>query len=229
MDISQKISTKNPECWYVDTCKKDKQPCNTCPQYIEMSYLMTHCNLPKAKQKIIRLTAPECDKAAYARLREIGDNMEDFVYAGKNLYLGSASTGSGKTSWAIKLMHNYFNQIWNGNGLRERALFISVPMFLMECKNFESDNEDFIALREQLKTIDLVIWDDVASTDISPYDYLMLLAYIDHRRLSELANIFTSNYANRDDLLNAVGDRLTSRIWSLNSTEVIIFKSGDIR
>ena len=228
MDTLQVGSYKFEECWYRTVCDEECNP-KVCVKYIEMSYLMENSNLPKAKQKPIKLSIPARDKEAYMRLDAIRQNIDEFVSEGRNLYIGSSSTGTGKTSWAIKLMHNYFNQIWDGNGLRERALFIHVPTFLMKCKNFDVEDNDFYHIRKLLETIDLVVWDDIASTDMTAFDIAHLVPYIDYRRLSELSNIFTANYDDRDTLSKVLGDRLTSRVWSHNSTEVIIFKGGDIR
>lgn len=228
MDTLQEKSYKYENCWYRTGCN---EPCNPkiCVKYIEMSYLMENSNLPKAKQRTIKLSIPSKDKGAYLRLDEIRKNMDEFVSEGRNLYIGSSNTGTGKTSWAIKLMHNYFNQIWDGNGLRERAVFVHVPTFLMKCKFFDGQDKDFVKLRKLIETVDLVVWDDIASTDMSAYDISQLEPYIDYRRLSELSNIFTANYDNKELLKKALGERLTSRVWSNNSTEIIIFKGGDIR
>ena len=72
------------------------------------------------------------------------------------------------------------------------------------------------------------MWDDIASTDVSSYDYSQLLMYIDNRLLNSLSNIFTGNYENKDRLEKRLGMKLASRIWS-DTTEVIIFKGGDMR
>lgn len=217
---------RNEHCWYKEVC--DKESCNLCTKFLEMNFLMSNSNLPLAKQKIIKLQVPDKDRDAYKKLGEIKQNIDDFVYNGKNLYIGSEHTGTGKTSWAIKLMHSYFNCVWEGNGFKERALFIHVPMFLMKCKEFNENDRDFVKLRKLIMEVDLVVWDDIASTDMSGYDLGQIEPFIDYRLLSELSNIFTCNYADREKLKKVVGERLTSRIWSRN-TEVIIFHSNDIR
>ena len=118
----------------------------------------------------------------------------DFVQQGGNLYIASQMSGNGKTSWAIKLMLKYFDEIWAGNGFNIRALFISVPTFLLKCKDFKVADPAFDQLKRDLLKVDLVVWDDIASTNISAYDYSQLLMYLDARVLSGQANIFTGNY-----------------------------------
>ena len=220
-------NSKNQDCWYKDVCTLDN-PCNMCIKYIEMSYMMENSNLPKAKQKVITLTAPECDLEAYTRLAEIKDNIYDFVHSGKNLYIASVQSGNGKTSWAIKLMHKYFEVMWDGNGLRDRALFIHVPTFLMKCKDFSHRDEEFERIKKLVMSVDLVVWDDIASTQISSYDYSQLLVYLDNRSLSELSNIYTGNFPNREKLVTQIGSKIASRVWSID-TEVVIFKGEDMR
>lgn len=222
------IERTNNKCWYKDVCQLDND-CKMCRRYNEMSYLMENSYLPKNKQKIIKLAVPECDEDAYKKLAEIKHDIYDFVYEGRNLYIGSKSTGNGKTSWSVKLMHSYFAEIWDGNGYEPRAVFVHVPTFLLDCKNFSNKSADMVKLEKLIKTVDLVVWDDVGSTGVSAYDIATLYAYIDYRNLSELANIYTANYETKDDLAKAVGNRLASRIWGEKQGEVVIFKGGDIR
>ena len=193
-----------------------------------MKYLMDNSNIPKVKQMPQSLTAPKCDIEAYRTLADIKSDIVDFVECGSNLYIASDRTGNGKTSWAIKIMLKYFDSIWAGNGFRPRALFIHVPTFLLKCKDFNNKDEKFEEMKNLLPDIDLVVWDDIASTDVSAYDYSQLLMYIDNRLLNGLSNIFTGNYADRGRLEKRVGMKLASRIWS-DTTEVIIFEGGDMR
>ena len=214
------------DCWYKNTCTTECS--NSCIRYLEMKYLMDNSNIPKVKQMPQSLTAPKCDIEAYRTLAEIKSDIVDFVECGSNLYIASDRTGNGKTSWAIKIMLKYFDSIWAGNGFRPRALFIHVPTFLLKCKDFNNKDEKFEEMKNLLPDIDLVVWDDIASTDVSAYDYSQLLMYIDNRLLNGLSNIFTGNYADRVRLEKRVGMKLASRIWS-DTTEVIIFEGGDMR
>ncbi len=219
---------RNSECWYKDVCLADVSACQSCIKFAEMSYLMETSNLPKAKQRPMSLICPDCDLQAYKRLADIKDNIVDFVQSGRNLYITSTCTGNGKTSWAIKLMLKYFDEIWAGNGFNTRALFVSVPTFLLKCKDFKVADPHFDQLKRDLLTVDLVIWDDIASTNISAYDYSQMLMFIDARSLSGLSNIFTGNHETFDSLEERVGIKLASRVWS-SDTEVITFKGGDMR
>lgn len=217
---------KRSDCWYKNVCQEECS--SACIRYLEMKYLMDNSNIPKAKQIPQSLIAPKCDRDAFKFLAGIKSEIVDFVECGENLYIASDYTGNGKTSWAIKLMLKYFDEVWAGNGFRPRALFIHVPTFLLKCKDFNNKDEVFDEMRSLLPTIDLVVWDDIASTDVSAYDYSQLLMYIDARLLNGLSNIFTGNYSDRSRLEKRVGMKLASRIWS-DGTRAVVFKGGDMR
>lgn len=217
---------KNSNCWYSDVCTNDCT--GSCIRYLEMEYLMNTSNIPKVRQRPAVLHAPKCDYDAFVRLSEIKDNIVDFVAGGGNLYIASTTTGNGKTSWAIKLMLKYFDEVWAGNGFKPRGIFVHTPTFLLKTKDFESRDREFMTLRQRLHSVDLVVWDDIASTEVSAYDYSQLLMYIDTRTAEGLSNIYTGNLTDEAMLIKSLGAKLTSRILS-NDTEVIIFKGGDRR
>ena len=221
------VTYRNPSCWYHEVCQADVR-CDMCIRFEEMQFLMENSNLPKSKQKPIALDAPVCDLKEFKRLNDIRLHIKDFVQSGSNLYITSSVTGNGKTSWAIKLMLKYFDEIWAGNGFNVRGIFIHVPTFLVKSKDFKTVDTDFEELRKRLFDADLVIWDDIASTNMSGYDYSQLLMYIDNRLLSEKSNIFTGNCDTKEMLTEKLGNKVSSRIFN-NSTEIIIFKGGDRR
>ena len=221
-------SDRNQACWYKEVCLADVSECTNCVKFLEMQYLMENSGLPKARQCPQPLKAPKADIEAYKRLAEVKDNIVEFVEQGKNVYITSATTGNGKTSWAIKLLLRYFDQVWNGNGLNVRGLFVHVPTFLLKAKDFKTDDAEFEHIKKYITKVDLVIWDDIASTNISNYDYSQLLVYMDNRMLSCKSNIFTGNVESRDALEQKFSTKLTSRIFG-RETEVITFKGGDMR
>lgn len=224
----EKYSERNEECWYKEVCLADVSECNNCIKFLEMQYLMENSNLPKVRQRPQMLTAPECDVDAYTRLAEIKSDIVNFVEQGKSLYITSSNTGNGKTSWAIKLLLKYFDEIWAGNGLNVRGVFVSVPLFLLKSKDFKTTDKEFEKLKKYMYEVDLVVWDDIASTNLSKYDYSQLLACIDTRILEGKANIFTGNFDTKEELEECMGQKLASRVYS-SSTEIIIFKGGDMR
>lgn len=217
------------ECWYKEVCESYGENCQTlCVRYAEMKYLMEHSNLPVKKRQPQQLLTPQVDYIAYLRLDTIRQNIVEWVNSGKNLYITSTNVGNGKTSWAIKLMLRYFDQVWSGNGFRQRALYVHVPTFIMKCKDFNNVDREFEDLKRQVQEVDLVIWDDIASTGLTPYDYTTLLVAIDARVMAGKANIVTGNHPTKQELERLVGIRLASRLFG-NETEIVEFKGGDMR
>ena len=217
------------ECWYKEVCESYCENCQTlCVRYAEMKYLMEHSNLPVKKRQPQQLSVQEVDYIAYLRLDTIRKDIVNWVDDGKNLYITSHNMGNGKTSWAIKLMLKYFDEIWSGNGFRQRALFVHVPTYIMKCKDFNNVDREFEELKRQIQEVDLVVWDDIGSTGITQYDYSNLLMAIDARVLNGKANIVTGNCTTRQELEQMIGAKLTSRLFG-SETEIVEFKGGDMR
>ena len=217
-------SNLNEKCWYKEVCL-NKQ-CTACIRFTEMQYLMQSSGIPESKQHPIKLTAQTSnDKKMFQRLASIKENIVDFVTNGDNLYLASKYTGNGKTSWSIKLVLKFMDSIWAGNGLRTRALFIHVPSFLIKLKDFQ--NPISLEYKHNIENCDLVVWDDIASTELSNYDYSQLLTYIDARVLAEKSNIYTGNIIDEHKLKQVLGERLSSRIF--NNAQLIILDGKDRR
>ena len=216
-------------CWYKEKCNKyNTNKCNkNCIRYMEMDYLINNSNIPKGKQFKQELRPDKIDISSFDLLLEIKNDIINFVENGENLYIYSERFGNGKTTWAIKIMQNYFNKIWLGNGFKIRGIFIHVPTFLTRFKEvINKKDEEFEEMKNILSDVDLVIWDDIATGKLSEYDHNNLLTYIDQRKLNGKANIFTGNL-NEQELEIAVGKRLKSRIW--NSSTVVHLQGSDRR
>ena len=220
---------KNSECWYSEVCGRYREGCeHMCIRYTEMKYLMDNSGVSKNNQIPAVLKPDAVDLPAFKRLAEIKSNIVEFVDEGRSLYITSDHVGNGKTSWALKLLLKYFDEVWAGNGCRVRGVFVRVPTFLAKCKEFKTVDPQFEELKNNLMTVDLVVWDDIASTDVSSYDIGQLTRFIDTRVGDGLSNIYTGNIPRRDELEKFLGVRLTSRIMT-SGTEIIEFKGGDRR
>lgn len=200
---------------------------NNIVKELEMNYLYKMSNIPKAKQRQLLLTPESVDIPMFEKLKEYKDDIYNFVNKGIQLYIFSYGFGNGKTSWSIKLLQAYFDEVWEGNGLRQRGLFIHVPTFLTKLKSIISKpDETFSELINNLHEIDVVVWDDIASTKLSDYDYNILLTYIDQRHLEGKCNIYTGNL-DYNEMVTALGQRLTSRVWQ--SSRIVELKGADRR
>lgn len=216
---------RNKDCMYEPYC--DKECHSMCIRYLETKYLLDTSNIPKSKQKVNRLIPENADIQAFNSLADIRDDIQNFVTEGRNLYIYSSTCGNGKTTWSIKLMLQYFNTMWAGNGFTERGIFVNVPTFLTQCKStISKPDQKFFEMRDKLGSIDLVIFDDIASTKLSEYDYNTLLTYIDQRTSQEKSTIYTGNIL-PNQLSNYLGERLASRI--ANNSTLIELKGRDMR
>lgn len=197
------------------------------PKKIELEYMLQSSGLPKQhwKEKSLALL-DRGDEENYKILKTLYVNMDRFVEDGRNLFICSKNVGNGKTSWAIKLMQSFFKKVWAGNGMRTRALFVNVPMFLTRLKDFDNPlDEDYLYC---LMNCDLVIWDDIAFSErLTEFEYNKLLTYIDYRVFNVKANIYTSNVVSREEVSKVLGARLTSRVY--NTSKVLELKSKDFR
>ena len=216
---------KRTECWYKETCTND---CNTCIVFTEMNWQMQNSGLPEAKQRPIQLYITDSnggDKNAFNRLAEIRKDIVDFVQTGGNLYICSKWTGNGKTSWAIKMLHTYFHHTARGSYENLRGMFVSTTDLLLNLKDFNNPLPK--SYLENLRTVDLVVWDDIAISGMSNFDFNQLYSIIDYRLLAEKSNIFTSNQPDLEELTKIMGSRLASRIY--HTSEIVELKGKDMR
>ncbi len=219
---------KPDSCWYKGVCGKSE--CDEhCIRLLEMNHLVETSGIPKARQDLNKLALiPEnCDLEVFRKLNTLKNSIKDVVQKGESVYIYSDYFGNGKTTWSIKILMKYFDQVWSGNGFRTRGLFIHVPSFLNKIKDSMTDPDaDFIKMKKQLKSVDLVVWDDIGACKLSDYDHSILLSYIDERVLKNLSNVYTGNLGEAA-LYKALGGRLFSRVWS--SSQVFQLKGSDRR
>lgn len=190
-----------------------------------MKWQMENCGLPKAQQQIIKLHPEDVDISIFEYLADIKLNIDEYVKDGINIYIASKYTGNGKTSWAIKLLQSYLSANACGNYENLQGMFVRVSELLLALKDFQ--NPLSAKYKENLKNADVVVWDDIAITGISQYDYIQLFNYIDYRILANKANIYTSNCETRQELSNCIGEKLASRIW--DRADVVLFRGKDRR
>lgn len=171
------------------------------------------------------------DTEAFRRLKEIQDNIYEFVTEGNNLLIYSEFTGNGKTEWAKKLIFSWFESIWFKTDLTCRGIFISLPRFINAMKsNINTPNEYFRYINSVIRDVDLVIWDELNYKELvsgkSTFEHDYLLDVISYRHSIGKSNIYTSNY-NLENISANLGTRLSSRI--IGESVNIEFKGADKR
>lgn len=218
-------------CWYKDVCSlRNGSKCSTfCIRHYKMDYLISNSLLGK-KDRFPTVLFPDADGTdlkEFTELKNIAQNIKQFVNDGKNLVLYSKTTGNGKTAWAKKLLLNYFNNIWYSTDFKCRGLFVDLQVFFNKLReNINKPNEYIQHIQENILEADLVIWDEIGVKNVTDWEHGYLLSFLNARLDAGKANIFTSNLA-ESDLRDKLGDRLYSRII-LNS-KVIEFKGKDKR
>lgn len=215
-------NSKNTDCWYANKCNED---CSACLVYPQMMWQFDNSGLPKSKYAPIHLRPQLNDVRAFNKLADIREDIDEFVEQGKNLYICGEIPGNGKTSWAIKMLQTYFHYVAEGNIFTVKGMFVSVPDLLLKLKDFNNPlpNE----YKENLKSCDLLILDDIAVTGLSQYDYLQLFTLVDSRMLAGKSIIFTSNITDIKKLGEVIGERLASRV--MGNSLVVEIKGGDMR
>ena len=212
-------------CWYKRICTE--QCSENCIRYKLMYSLFKQSNLPEALWDYKELICHEKDLQVYKQLQAKSDAILNFIESGNNLYIYSENCGNGKTTWAIRLMYSYFDKIWHKSCFDCKALFVSVPKFLYNCKrSISQDVKGFEEFCNLISEVDLVIWDDIGEMKASDYEHQILFQYIDDRINSKKSNIYTSN-KNKEQLEDVLGVRLASRIY--NCSECIEFLEEDKR
>lgn len=216
------METQN--CWLADRCKKlHCNDANGCMILFKLNYLYDQAGITLHQRKPIDLY-PDADGTDYDKFEQllnIQNNIEEFINEGNQLLIHSQTCGCGKTSWALRLIQSFFNKIWFNTTLSCRALFINVPQFLLALKDNITDRSEYIKhIKENILNCDVVIWDDIGTKNSTVFEAENLLSMIDGRIINGKSNIFTSNLTD-EELHQALGDRLASRICNL-STNIVL-------
>lgn len=228
------IRSKN-DCYLQASCKKHctgacgDLEASYCPRLSKIDYLYNEALIPIKQRKRfpLRVDADGTDKNEFLQLKAAAENIEQFIDNGANLFIYSQTCGNGKTAWSIRLIQSHIENIWYKTDLRCRALFISVPRYLLAIKNNISKTDEYAEhINKNIFDADIVVFDDIATKGITQFEAENLFSIIDTRMNMGKSNIFTSNIvpAQLNDLL---GPRLTSRI--INLSTVIQFRGRDKR
>ena len=126
------------DCWMKDVCGKylsGDHSCDSevfCTKLFKLNELYNNSMLSSEQRKFIkiRLDSDGTDFKEFSCLKNLQNNIEDFVSSGGNLYLWSMRCGNGKTLWSIRLLQSYLNKIWYKSDLKCKALSF---MFLLIC------------------------------------------------------------------------------------------------
>lgn len=229
------------ECYARSYCKGfDTNICNyECVAYHQLNNIFELSGMPKRYRHHIPLVPENIDRQKFLELKDwitvteengkFKHNVIDKVQAGLGLLLWSETKGNGKTSWAAKIMQAYFRAVGLRNNLRTRGIFVNVPELLEQMRNnMNFPTEEHTALMHNLKTVDMVVFDDIGTESPTNWVREQLYIIINKRYSEGLCSIFTSNMSlaqlGHEDVL---GDRIASRING--SCDKIEFRGNDRR
>lgn len=216
------------KCFAESYCKKDRSACSElCGGYRVLRALYNLSRIPERYRYNIPLKPERADIQAFEALNDYKENVRKNVEAGDGLYIWGKSTGSGKTSWACKIMSHYFRKIAFSTGLENEGLYIFLPSFLEDLRdNYDSKDPDFEQILSMVKNCNLLIIDDIGAERVTDWVRERMVSIINTRVSNNLATIYTSNLS-PEELRNELGDRISSRV--LGSSKVVEITGGDRR
>ena len=202
-------------CYAESYCKKKSDSnCNElCGGYRVLRALYNLSRIPLKYRYQIDLVPDNADYDTFMYLADFKENIVAHVEAGDGLYIWSANTGCGKTSWACKIMSHYFRKIAFSSGLENEGLFIYLPTFLDELRNsYNNPTPDFEEELEMVNNCKLLIIDDIGAEKPSEWVRERIVSIINTRSSNGLSTIYTSNLSLQGLSERLGDDRISSRI-----------------
>lgn len=217
-------------CWYDNPpgCPHKGYECKRrCTTYKCMNALINNCGQPNAKKFLVELKLPKEDTKEFLRLKQIKDNIVEWVEKGSNLFISSNNIHTGKTTWALKLLYRYFDQIWIHHPFIIMGYYLYVPEFLFRLRDYEyKSSKEFKKIDYILKNCPLVVWDNINYQTLTPQEQVALDIYLNKRSLDVLSNIFVGKHLDRKDQDIILGPVLSEK---LSIVENINFKTESYR
>lgn len=203
-------------------CKQHNKLCGTdCLWWIDLEYQLKLSGIPPRNRKhTIGSLASDTDRLEQWKRWSL-DSVNS-IRRGEGFYLWG-KTGVGKTTIACALAMSYIiyqtlDDIRKGNQTSQLVMFVNVPDLLTEIKQGFNDQEaSFIANAkiEAIKSVPLVIFDDIGAERPSEWVKERLLTLINERYEKELSTFFTSNLK-QEELAQQLGTRIMSRVCGMS-------------
>lgn len=205
----------------------EKQHCNEfCARCYTFNYMLQLSGISGIYLKGQKLKPSAKDLESFRRLKLIKENIVEWTEGANSLCI-RGGCGNGKTSWATKLLLNYIADI-SEKGMGADALIVTVSELLSSYKDSIGANENLVGgLENRIINADLVVFDDIASDNYSPFDLTKLFKIINARVNEGKSTIYTTNIQDDVKLKATLGARLYSRI--IENSEIITLVGGDRR
>lgn len=214
------------ECPY--TCNTtDAINCKNCERGLIVLSLIEEAKIEDYKKKIKQYTPSyEEEKDSINRLNAIKNDISSFIKEGQNLIISSTGPITGKTSWSVKLMCKYFDEVWMYKNYVVRGFFLSVPDFLHNMKSYKyRDDEEYLNIEYCIKNADLVIWDEFFTNKLSESEQKLLNTLLSMRLNRGKANIF--NGIEPEDIEEYLGYKLSCLYKKYENIQIIDINKED--
>lgn len=216
----------NIPCWYDNPpgCPNSGHRCKwRCVPYKCMNALINNCGQPNAFKFLIKLVPPKKDVKSFLRLNSIKDDIVNWVNNSSNIFIHSKNNYNGKTTWALKLLYKYFDQVWMYKPFTIMGYYLYIPEFLFKLRDLKyKDTKEFKQIDYILKHCPLVIWDSINTVKLTPNDQVALDIYLNKRGLNGCSNIFVGKTQTQEEGIDTLGILYDK----LNSVENIEFLAG---
>lgn len=227
------------KCKLYSECKlKDTPECTIgCWKYVQLEFQYAKSNIPTGYMPPILINTEGGsikDLEAYRQLNSYKDNIYKEVNVNKRgLYIWGKIKGNGKTSWAMKIMHEYFRQLHPTLESFEepKGLYINVPILFKKSRdNIDNPSSEFKKLEKLIVSTDLVIFDDIGTEAPTKWVKENLYIYITEREMADKPSIYTSNHPLAElELEERLGERIVDRIYKQVGENIIELKGPSRR
>lgn len=215
------------QCWYKNHCERyGSDTCNwSCKHMQETKYMLDLSELPLKYRVHQDIDMSRLNEQARSYVYEMTRDLSFYVKHGFSAYF-YGDVGTGKTSWAVYALTNYFSQISEHSYHQCRGLYIAVPKLLRDIRlNMTYKDDNFYELICEIPKVDFVVWDDVYQTGPTDFEKQWLFSLIDERIANGKSSIFTSNHS--PESLGRIDERLYSRICA--NSDCVAFIGDDLR
>lgn len=207
-------------------------------------------NVPAKYSDCLLETLPfqQENPTAYATVVKYVENIQHYVHeksVGLFLYSKPTAenrfgTGTGKTHSAITILNEYLlervkQHVTGQSKITDNPVYFCKSTDLQTLFNSQfrgtadmqqAASAKYYAVKNRVKSVDLLILDDVATKATSDAYTEELYEIIDHRATEELTTVFTSNIP-INEVADLLGDRIASRVEGM--TVPVVFTGVDHR
>jgi len=204
-DFAQPTCKNSKTCKYVGT---DKCLPN-CYWYYISSALYNVSEIPETWRKEIKLVPEEVDLQMFTICKQFENAVLGHVEKGNGLFIYSNSVGNGKTSWAMKILQRYIQEL-SMTGIRfdgPKAYYVNVSELFETLRTNMENKEVTIKIEKAIQDADLVIFDDMGVEAPTTWVKNKLYNYINYRYMNGKSMIVTSNLS-----FDQLGAKLDKRI-----------------